>query len=50
MIYPVDQTVTVDDPEVTYPEEEVGVECFTMAVCGTVGLGTSAESVPYMTS
>jgi antirestriction protein ArdC len=39
-----------DDPELTYPEEEVVVECVSMAVCATVGLDTSADSVPYMAS
>jgi antirestriction protein ArdC len=37
-----------DDPKLTYAEEEVVVECVAMAVCGTVGLDTSARSVPYM--
>jgi len=37
-----------EDPELTYAEEEVVVECVAMAVCGTVGLDTSADSVPYM--
>jgi antirestriction protein ArdC len=38
------------DPELTHGEEEVLVECVAMAVCGTVGLDTSADSVPYMAS
>jgi antirestriction protein ArdC len=37
-----------DDPKLTYGEEEVIVECVAMAVCATVGLDTSADSVPYM--
>lgn len=39
-----------DDPKLTYAEEEVVVECVTMAVCATVGLDTSGASVPYMAS
>jgi antirestriction protein ArdC len=39
-----------DDPELTYPEEEVVVECVAMAVSGAVGLDTSAHSIPYMAS
>ena len=38
------------DPKLTYPEEEVVVECVAMAVCATVGLDTSGTSVPYMAS
>ena len=36
------------DPELTYGDEEVVVECVAYTVCSTVGLDTSGWSVPYM--
>jgi antirestriction protein ArdC len=37
-----------EDPELTYLEEEVVVECVAHTVCSTVGLDTSGWSVPYV--
>jgi antirestriction protein ArdC len=37
-----------EDPDLTYGEEEVVVECVSHTVCSTVGLDTSGWSVPYM--
>ena len=37
-----------EDPDLTYGEEEVVVECVAHTVCSTVGLDTSGWSVPYM--
>jgi hypothetical protein len=37
-----------DDPKLTYPQEEVVVECVAFSVCSTLGLDTSASSVPYV--
>ncbi len=37
-----------EDPQLTYGEEEVVVECVAHTVCATVGLDTSDWSVPYM--
>jgi antirestriction protein ArdC len=37
-----------DDPDLTYGDEEVVVECVSHTVCSTVGLDTSDWSVPYM--
>ncbi len=39
-----------DDPDLTYAQEEVVVECVAYTVCSTVGLDTSGASVPYMAS
>jgi antirestriction protein ArdC len=39
-----------DDPELTYREEEVVVECVAFSVCSTFGLDTSGDSVPYLAS
>lgn len=39
-----------EDPQLTYGEEEVVVECVAHTVCSTVGLDTSGWSVPYMAS
>ncbi len=39
-----------DDPQLTYSEEEVVVECVAHTVCSTVGFDTSGFSVPYMAS
>ena len=39
-----------EDPQLTYGEEEVVVECVAHTVCSTVGLDTSGFSVPYMAS
>lgn len=37
-----------EDPQLTYGEEEVVVECVAHTVCATVGIDTSDWSVPYM--
>jgi antirestriction protein ArdC len=37
-----------DDPQLSYAEEEVVVECVAFGVCASIGLDTSAYSVPYM--
>lgn len=37
-----------EDPDLTYGDEEVVVECVSHTVCSTVGLDTSGWSVPYM--
>jgi len=37
-----------EDPDLTYGDEEVVVECVAHTVCSTVGLDTSGWSVPYM--
>lgn len=37
-----------EDPDLTYGEEEVVVECIAHTVCSTVGLDTSEWSVSYM--
>jgi antirestriction protein ArdC len=37
-----------EDPDLTYGDEEVVVECIAHTVCSTVGLDTSGWSVPYM--
>lgn len=37
-----------EDPNLTYGEEEVVVECVAHTVCSTVGLDTSGWSIPYM--
>lgn len=37
-----------EDPELTYGDEEVVVECVAHTVCSTVGFDTSGWSVPYM--
>jgi antirestriction protein ArdC len=37
-----------DDPELTYGEEEVVVECVSYTVCSAAGFDTSTEAVPYM--
>lgn len=37
-----------DDPKLTYGQEEVVVECVAFSICSTLGLDTSASSVPYM--
>ena len=39
-----------DDPELTYDEEEVVVECVAYSVCSSLGLDTSGYSVTYMAS
>ncbi len=39
-----------EDPELTYAEEEVVVECIAYTVCSTVGLDTAGFSVPYLAS
>lgn len=39
-----------DDPDLTYGEEEVVVECVAYTVCSTVGFDTAGFSVPYLTS
>jgi antirestriction protein ArdC len=39
-----------DDPDLSYSEEEVVVECVARSVCASVGLDTSAGSIPYMAS
>jgi antirestriction protein ArdC len=38
------------DPQLTYAEEEVVVECVAYCVCSALGLDTAGSSVPYMTS
>lgn len=38
------------DPTLSYPEEEVIVECVAYTVCSSLGLDTAGYSVPYMTS
>lgn len=38
------------DPDLTYLEEEVVVECIAFSVCSSVGFDTSGFSVPYVTS
>jgi len=37
-----------EDPDLTYGDEEIVVECVAYTVCSTVGLDTSGWSVPYM--
>lgn len=37
-----------EDPKLSYGEEEVVVECVAFTVCSSLGLDTSANSVPYM--
>lgn len=37
-----------EDPDLTYGDEEIVVECVAHTVCSTVGLDTSGWSVPYM--
>ncbi|HVC07033.1 MAG TPA: ArdC family protein [Solirubrobacterales bacterium] len=37
-----------EDPDLTYGDEEVVVECVSHTVCSTVGLDTSGWSVPYI--
>ncbi|MGB7588145.1 MAG: ArdC family protein [Solirubrobacterales bacterium] len=37
-----------EDPDLTYGDEEIVVECVAYTVCSTVGLDTSDWSVPYM--
>lgn len=37
-----------EDPNLTYSEEEVVVECVAHTVCSTVGLDTTGWSIPYM--
>jgi antirestriction protein ArdC len=37
-----------EDPDLTYGEEEVVVECVAHTVCSTIGFDTSGWSVPYM--
>jgi antirestriction protein ArdC len=37
------------DPDLTYAEEEVVVECVAYTVCSTLGLDTSGAAVPYVT-
>jgi antirestriction protein ArdC len=39
-----------DDPQLTYAEEEVVVECVAYTVCASVGLDTAGYSVPYVAS
>ena len=39
-----------DDPDLTYPEEEVVVECVAYTVCSTVGFDTAGFSVAYLAS
>ena len=37
-----------EDPDLTYGDEEIVVECVAYTVCSTVSLDTSGWSVPYM--
>jgi antirestriction protein ArdC len=39
-----------EDPELSYAEEEVVVECVAYTVCSTLGLDTGGFSVPYLAS
>ena len=39
-----------EDPELSYAEEEVVVECVAYTVCSTLGLDTAGFSVPYLAS
>ena len=39
-----------DDPDLTYSDEEVVVECVAFSVCSSVGFDTSGFSVPYLAS
>jgi hypothetical protein len=38
------------DPDLTYTEEEIVVECVAFTVCSTAGFDTSGFSVPYVAS
>lgn len=39
-----------DDPNLSYAEEEVVVECVTYAVCSAIGFETAGFSIPYLTT